>query len=308
VGVTGLVHTRNSANTVERALTSLRWVEELIVVDMASDDGTAEIAERIADRVIQAPVAPRIDGVRTAYLGLASQGWIFVLDSDEYLAVNAAELVAKLIDTLGARFDAFAIPRYNYIAGQIMRGSGWYPDQQIRLFRQGTVRWTDHHHVAPTVVTGKHRLYTLTPPGCLHIHHLNYVDLRHFMKKQLEYALSDSYDPDPRKFDLSAYIRTAHERLAVRVDRERDGDLSHALALLTAWDAVIRGLVHWDRLDPRPPLGYETPLPPSPVRPPRWRTRLERHLRAHHTTARALRTVVRGARALLSPLNRRRER
>ena len=71
----------------------------------------------------------------------------------------------------------------------VMRGSGWYPDHQIRLFRKGTVRWSDTHHTPPQVTTGRARLMELRPPGCLHIHHRNYESLRHFAEKQLRYAL-----------------------------------------------------------------------------------------------------------------------
>ena len=283
--IVGVVHTRNSARTLDAALRSLAWTDEIVVADMESEDGTREIARRHGARLVPVPVVPRVDGVRNRVLEGIGADWIFVLDSDESLAGDAAERVRALIEAHGSRYDAFGIPRFNTIAGRIMRGSGWYPDHQVRLFRPGTVQWSDSHHAPPEVVTGRHRRMDLRPPDCLHIHHLNYDDLRHFVRKQVEYALGDRYDDRPGAFDFSDYVARAHATLALRDDTGNDGDLSHALALLLAWDQIVRGLVHWDSLDPRPPLSLLAALPAGADRVPRRRIRLRRWLARHPSAA-----------------------
>jgi glycosyltransferase involved in cell wall biosynthesis len=279
----GIVHTRDSGATVEVALRSLAWVDELVVVDMASRDATVEIARRFATRVESVAVAPRVDGIRNEHLERLTGDWVFVLDADESLADDAAEEVRALVARHGERYDAFAIPRFDSIAGRTMRGSGWYPDHQIRLFRKGTVRWRDTVHDLPAVVTGRHRLLELVPPDCLHIHHRNYESLRHFVRKQVEYALDDRYDDRPESFELADYVARAYEALALRDEPEVDGDLSHALALLLAWDQIVRGLVHWDSLQPRPPLALLSALPIATERVPWWRIRIRRWLGRRHS-------------------------
>jgi glycosyltransferase involved in cell wall biosynthesis len=297
--ITCIVHTLDSAATLEAALSSARWVDELLVFDMGSSDATVAIAGRWADRVVQIERAARVDGVRSRCLEEAGGDWILVLDSDESLAADAGAALRALIAEHGGTYDAFAIPRFNEIAGQIMRGPLWYPDHQIRLFRTGTVRWLDRHHAQPEVATGPHRLLELEPPACPHIHHRNYPDVRAFIRKQVEYALSDSYDPDPAAFDFSLYLAQAHRDLALRRDVACDGDLSHALALLMAWNAVIRGLVHWDVLDRRPPLAPGVALPeagPGAIAP--WEVALRRFLFGRHALrflAHRLRDRLRGA-------------
>lgn len=281
VRISCIVHTRDSEATLERALASVAWVDELIVVDMESRDATREIAGRHATRLIRTPIVPRVDGIRSRYLEEASHEWILVLDSDEYLARDAEENVRSLVAEAGDEIDAYAIPRFNTIAGQTMLSSGWYPDHQLRLFRRGTVRWSDTTHVAPEVRTGRHRCHKLQPPGCLHIHHPSYDDLSHFLRKQLAYALDDRYDPDPSAFRFEDHLSRAYEQLERRRDPEQDGDLSRALSLIMAWDAVVRGLIHWDRLEPRPPLPDAVVLPPvTRRRRGGWLRRLLRRRRA----------------------------
>lgn len=294
--ISAIVHTRDAAATLEAALRSLAWADEILVVDMQSRDATRDIARRYATRVVDAPLAPRVDGIRNRWADEASGDWVFVLDADESLADDAGDEIRRLVATHGPDVDAFAIPRCNSIAGQVMRGSGWYPDHQIRLFRKGLVRWSDTHHTPPEVVSGRARLMELVPPDCLHIHHRNYESLRHFAEKQLAYALSDRYDPRPESFDFADYVASAYETLATRDDPEQDGDLSHALALLLAWDRIVRGLVHWESLEPRPPLGLLAALPIATERVPWWRVRLRRWLGRRHSWAyyaRRLRDVLR---------------
>ena len=281
--ISAIVHTRNSEATIEPALRSLGWADELLVVDMESSDRTVEIAGRYPCEVISTPVAPRVDGVRNRFLARCRHEWIVVLDSDEYLAEDAGEQFREIVREHGDRYDAFAVPRYNYICGQVMRGSRWYPDQQIRLFRKGTVAWEDGVHQPPLVVTNPNRLMGLPPERSPHIHHRNYDNIGEFLRRQLDYALADNYDRDPKAFDYSNYVADACEELALRTDPEKDGDLSHALSLILAWDHVIRGLIHWDRLRPQPPLGYLKALPVATERVPWWRVRLNRLLARHYS-------------------------
>ena len=119
--ITCIVHTRNSEATLEAALASVAWADELLVVDMASEDRTREIAAKYEARILEAPEAPRVDGIRNRYLEAASHEWILVLDSDERLADDGEEEVRRLVAEAGTDVDAFAIPRFNTIAGQVMR-------------------------------------------------------------------------------------------------------------------------------------------------------------------------------------------
>jgi glycosyltransferase involved in cell wall biosynthesis len=287
------VHTRNSAATLEQALSSVRWVDELLVFDMQSDDGSVEIARRFTGEVRSIPVHPRVDGVRNDAVALATSEWVLVLDSDEYLAADAEAAVRGLIQTHGHRCDAFAIPRWNYIAGQVMRGSRWYPDYQVRLFRAGTVRWADTNHEQPRVVSGAARLRLLEPPDCLHLHHQNYRSLREFVERQVRYALDDAPRDDGEPFDFSDYIAGAYQELALRDDTGRDGDLSHALALLMAWDHIVRGVLDWDARTPKPPLGYLSALPVAARETARPAARLRRWFARRYPVAYFVRRVHR---------------
>lgn len=276
--VTVIVHARNTATKLVRLLPTVRWAKEIVVVDMESDDDTADVARALGARVVPVEFHPRVDAVRNRFLAEAKTEWILVMDADEYLVDDGPELVAQLIAEHGEPYDAFAIPRLNRIGGHVMRGSGWYPDQQIRLFRRGTVRWSDSTHRPPEVVSGRKRMLLLEPPGCLHIHHDNYASLSEVIERQVRYALNDVYDTE--HYDPRRYAAAAAEAFERRHDPEADGDLSRALAVIMAWDQVIRGLIHWDRLADKPSLeGHLTP-PVSGAPANRRQSRLRSWLRS----------------------------
>lgn len=258
VPISMIVHTRNSAATLPALIASTGWLAERIAIDMESSDDTVALCRAAGFEVVSIPTAPAVDPVRNEHLHRATHEWTLVMDADEHLAADAESELQRLIVTQGDRYDAFALPRYNSVAEQVMRGSLFYPDHQIRLFRKGRVRWHAGHHRPPEVIGG--RLLLLEPP-CVHIHHLNYPDLESFIARQLRYALTDDYPTDPASFDFSRYIGEAYETFAKRHDTEADGELSTALATVLAWDRVMRGLIHWERTGRTQPLGEAFSLP-----------------------------------------------
>jgi len=100
------------------------------------------------------------------------------------------------------------------------------------------------------------------------------------------------YDSDPATFDFSSYIAKACQNLAIHQDTEHDGDLSQALATVMAWDAVMRGLIHWDSLSPRPPLAMLTALPAAAGKVPLWRIRFKQWLGRRRSTRFVLHSVM----------------
>src|SRR4030095_12735416 len=67
---------------------------------------------------------------------------IFSLDSDE----RVSDELRRSIDSLGDRpeaqlADGYLVSRRRYYQGRWIRGGGWYPDRQLRLFRKSRGSW-----------------------------------------------------------------------------------------------------------------------------------------------------------------------
>jgi glycosyltransferase involved in cell wall biosynthesis len=147
MSIAGVVIASNEEVTIECCLKSLAFCDEIIVVDSASTDGTADIARRHCTRFETRVWSGYADQKNHANL-LAQSDWILSLDADEEVT---EELRLEILQTLASpqTFMAFTIPRKTYHSGQWIRYGGWYPNRVARLFRRGSGRWVPlpvHEH------------------------------------------------------------------------------------------------------------------------------------------------------------------
>lgn len=264
-GISLLVHTRDVGSRLPTLLASTEWCDERVIVDMASTDDTVELAKAAGCRVIGIDAEPFTDLVRNRFLREPEHVWTLVLDADEYLASDAEMHLRALAETAAADVSGFALPRFNRIAGQILTGPVWYPDHQVRLFRRDSIRYLPGHHRRPEPVDGRSRVVDVDPDGGVHIHHDNYDSIGDVIERQVRYALTDVYDPDPHRFDFQSHLDEAERQFESRLAVEQDGAVSYALAVLMQWDQIVRGLLHWEASGRSAPL---TVAPPPSSRLP----------------------------------------
>ena len=88
---------------------------------------------------------------RNEGLKKAKSEWILYVDSDEEIT----EKLKNEVLNLDVKFNAYAIPRKNYIFGKEFKYSGQYPDYQKRLFKRTALKkWMGIVHEEP-VYEGK---------------------------------------------------------------------------------------------------------------------------------------------------------
>jgi glycosyltransferase involved in cell wall biosynthesis len=144
------VITKNEAADISDTLTSVRWADEIVVVDSHSTDDTVAIARQHTDRVFVRDWTGYIDQKNHA-ASLAAHDWILSIDADERVTPElAAEVQARLQSD--PREAAFRIPRVTWHLGRWIRTTDWYPDYQLRLYDRRAARWTGRYvHEAVTV-------------------------------------------------------------------------------------------------------------------------------------------------------------
>lgn len=129
----------NEVEKVRLAIESVRWADEIILVDSHSTDGTAELANSLGARVVQVDFKGFGD-LRNQALGACTQDWIFSLDADERCTPEAAKEIQALVNT--SVHDVFHTPRRNFFMGRWIKHSGWYPNyRQPQLFRRGAMSY-----------------------------------------------------------------------------------------------------------------------------------------------------------------------
>ena len=137
------VITKNEAADIADALISVRWADELIVVDSMSTDDTVAIARQHTDRVIVRKW-PGYIAQKNYAASIASHDWILSLDADERVT---PELATEIVSTLAQAplHGGYRMPRVTWHLGRWVRTTDWYPDEQLRLYDRRAAQWTGRY-------------------------------------------------------------------------------------------------------------------------------------------------------------------
>lgn len=149
--------TLNEAAHIERALRSLSFADEIVVVDSGSTDETCAIAQRLGARVVQHP----FEGFAAQKNFAASQArldWILSLDADEELDATAQAALEKW-KTREPSAPGYCFARRAFYLGRWIFHSGWYPDYKLRLYHRHQGAWRGGYvHESVVVQGGAQRL------------------------------------------------------------------------------------------------------------------------------------------------------
>ena len=135
------VITKNEEDNIRKCLESVKWADEIIVVDSYSTDKTLQIAKEFTEKVYTEEWKG-FAKQREFALSKASNEWVFPLDADERCSDELREEILGIIKS-GSKFSGFRIPRKTFFLGKWIRHCGWYPGYQTRFFRKEKTKVTD---------------------------------------------------------------------------------------------------------------------------------------------------------------------
>lgn len=129
----------NEEANIRRCLESVKWCDEIIIVDSFSTDRTVEICREYTDRIIQRTWPGYVEQKRFA-LSQATHEWVLNVDADEEVSPDLRQEVFAVLQQNYPVVDGFYVPRLVYYLGRWWWHS-WYPGYRLRLFRKAKVRW-----------------------------------------------------------------------------------------------------------------------------------------------------------------------
>jgi len=133
----------NEENNIAKAVESVVWADEILVVDSESTDGTRAIAESLGAKVL----SKRWEGFskqKQYAADSAAHDWVFSLDADERVSQELKSEILKLKNISETDLaDGYRIPRLSYYMNRPIRHGGWYPDWQLRFFNRRRGKWKD---------------------------------------------------------------------------------------------------------------------------------------------------------------------
>lgn len=247
--ISAVILARNEEQNIRNCLETVKWCDEIIVVDMESSDRTVEIAREYTDRVFTHPTVAAFDIAKKFAVEQAVGEWVLLIDADEMIPATLANSLKQRVEKNDA--DVFKIPFKHYIMGDWVQNSGWGYAPLPRLFRAGSIRFEKtihgYMHIAETA-----RVETLEPGEGLCIIHFNYTDSRHFVEKLNRYTSveADHLYEKGKVFSyaalLNASARAFHGRY-IKGKGYKDGVRGFALCIMMAFYSALTHIKLWER-------------------------------------------------------------
>ena len=242
-----VINTLNESKVLKRALESVKWVDEIVVVDMHSEDDSLKIAKEYNAKTFLHKRLSFVEPARNFAVSKASNDWILVLDPDEEVIDSLRERLVEIASKM-EQIDYVRIPRKNLIFGGWMHASMWWPDYNIRFFRKGKVEWSNKIHRSPDV-SGEGIDLSADEKWAI-IHH-HYESISQFMERMERYTKVQAMElyEDGYKFTWHDLIRKPVSEFLSRFFANRgfeDGLHGLALSLLQAFSFIIVYLKVWE--------------------------------------------------------------
>ena len=239
-----ILATYNEEKNIKDCLESVKWADEIVIVDGSSVDKTVEIAKKYTNKIFvrENPLMFHIN--KQIAIEKATGEWILYLDADERVA---KELKEEILSTLKKpAFTGYWIPRRNIIFGKWIKHAGWYPDFQLRLFKNGKAYLPCKSVHEQPVLKGKAG-YLKTD-----LIHFNYRTVAQFVRKLNElYTENDKnvFLAQGKKVSPLDAIRFPKNEFLKRFFREegyKDGLHGLVLSLLQSFSALVLFAKLWE--------------------------------------------------------------
>jgi len=175
-----IIITKDEQANIEDCLESVKWADEVVVVDSGSTDKTEEICRRYTDN-FHVKDWPGFGIQKQRALDLSSHEWALSIDADERITSELRDEIINKI-THNSNISGYLIPRLSNYLGKDIYHAGWYPDYTLRLVKRQKSHFTEDIVHEKMVVDGSiERLSN-------HFLHYPYKDIAHHLHKINTYS------------------------------------------------------------------------------------------------------------------------
>jgi glycosyltransferase involved in cell wall biosynthesis len=246
--ITAAIISFNEAQNIRAACESVSWADEVLVVDSESTDETREIAIECGARVINR-AWPGFAAQKQFAADEAKHNWVFSLDADERVSEQLRATIEDLLYTSEAQLaDGYRVARRSFYMGRWIRGGGWYPDYQLRLFNRRRGRWAGAYIHESFKMDEGARIETLKGDLLHYSVHSAAEHHRMIGERYAPLAARQMYEQGRRTSPLRIITAgtLAFTRSLILKGGFRDGLAGFAIARFAAHHAFLKNLLLWE--------------------------------------------------------------
>lgn len=177
--ISAIILTKNQEHLIKVCLESVKWADEIVIVDDESTNGILDVARSYTDKIFAHKLTNFADQ-RNFAIEKATGDWVLFIDPDERVTKDLRDEIQTVVTQ--SDVAAGAMPRRNFFLGSEQKMVGGWPDYVVRLLKRSSFKgWQGDLHEQPTF-DGK--LVHLKNP----LIHLTHTDIESMTKKTLEWS------------------------------------------------------------------------------------------------------------------------
>ena len=244
--ISAVLITKNEERNIKKCLESLRFVDEIVLVDGESTDKTVEIAKSFNAKVINHPFEGDFGQERNIGNENATGDWILALDADERIPEGTRKEIEGILEN-GSEFDAYNVPRLQYFIGKALLHGGRY-HSIVNFYKRGKARFEGkvHHLVIVDGKTGE-----LGEP----IEHYPFHTISEFLQKNDRYTGYEALEMYEKSKDTR--LNEVRYNLTIRPLKlffknyykkkgHKDGVVGLIFCILFSWIHFLRWAKYWE--------------------------------------------------------------
>lgn len=173
--------TKNEAHRIRHCLDSVRFADEVIVLDSGSTDDTVEIAKTYTPHVFINTDWQGYGVQKQRALSHTTGDWVLHIDADEWVSEPLKKMLLKVMAE--DKVDACRVPIRLCFYDKPLRFSG-SPTRHARFFRRQDAKFSDDLVHEKIVLPKGARVKQLNTP----LFHNSFIDLSHAIQKMDKYS------------------------------------------------------------------------------------------------------------------------
>ena len=233
--------TYNEEKLIREALESVKWADEIVVIDSLSSDNTVEICKEYTGQVYQISWHGYVEQKNIA-TERTSHNWVLNIDADERVSEDLAEEIRQTLSNT-PQYAGYFMPRRTYYLGVWINHCGWYPDYKLRLFHKHSGQWIGkalHEKVKVQGATAyfQHDLY-----------HYTYENIFDHIQKMNNFTSVAASNKQGNVSGASILLRTFFIFFKKYILQQgfRDGTPGIIVSLLSAFTVTLKYAKLWER-------------------------------------------------------------
>ena len=233
--------TCNEEERIRDALESVKWADEVVVVDSLSTDRTVEICREYTQQVYQVSWHGYVEQKNIA-TEKTSYDWVLNIDADERVS---PELAGEIQQALAGntQYVGYYMPRKTYYLNDWINHCGWYPDYKLRLFHKQRGKWVGEALHEKVEVEG--------PTTYFHhdLFHYSYKDISDHVQTMNKYTSIAAAHKSGTVSGVEILLRTVFAFFKKYFLKQgfRDGTRGIIVSLLSAFTVALKYAKLWER-------------------------------------------------------------